>query len=480
MSSKYMMFTREELLLVAKSNPEALVDIIMALQEQVQALAKRVAELEQRLNKNSRNSSKPPSSDGPAKPRTKSLRKRSGKKPGGQKGHTGHTLTQVEQTDRVVTLPVTSCPCSADLSHEPVTGYDYRQVFELPQPKLEVTQYQGEIKTCPKCGQSVKASFPEMVNAPAQYGPRFRGLLVYLQNQQLIPPNRITQMMADIYGSSVSEATILDASRRTHDNLSPFETAVIEALCKSPILHADESGARTAGKLHWLHTASSESLTFYGIHEKRGTEALDHFNILPNFQGRLIHDFWKPYLTYDCDHGLCNAHHLRELTFLFEQQDQAWAKKMFDLLLDMNVFVGKQNEQLTPLQKEPWLKRYQDLVTKGWKANPMSPKPQKNKRGKLKKTKSQNLLARLDDHESSVLAFLHDINVPFTNNQAEQDIRMIKVRLKISGCFRTLQGAKQFARIRSYLSTARKQGRNILNAINAAINGQPFLPVTTP
>ncbi|MEA2014634.1 MAG: IS66 family transposase [Thermodesulfobacteriota bacterium] len=474
-----MMFTREGLLLVVKSNPEALVDIIMALQEQVQTLTKRVVELEQRLNKNSRNSSKPPSSDGPAKPRPKSLRKRSGKKPGGQKGHTGHTLQKVKQPDHVITLSTTCCSCSADLSHEPVSGYDCRQVFELPQPKLEVTEYRGEVKLCPKCGQSVKASFPEMVNAPVQYGPKFRGLLVYLHNQQLIPANRITQMMDDLYDAPVSEATILDASRRSHDNLAPFETVVIEALGNSPIIHADESGARTAGKLHWLHTASTESLTFYGVHEKRGTQAMDHFNILPNFRGRLIHDFWKPYLTYDCDHGLCNAHHLRELTFLFEQQNQAWAKTMFDLLLDMNGFVSKQKEQLTTEQKKPWLKQYRDILGEGWKANPLPKKPLKKKKGKPKKTKSQNLLVRLGDHESSVLAFLHDTNVPFTNNLAEQDIRMIKVRLKISGCFRTLQGAKQFARIRSYLSTARKQGRNILNAITDAINEQPFLPVTS-
>ena len=229
----------------------------------------------------------------------------------------------------------------------------------------------------------------------------------------------------------------------------------------------------------WLHTASTESLTFYGVHEKRGTEAMDHFNILPNFRGRLIHDFWKPYLTYDCDHGLCNAHHLRELTFLFEQQNQAWAKTMFDTPAGHELFCQQAKRTLTTEQKEPWLKRYRDILREGWKANPLPQKSRKKRKGKPKKTKSQNLLVRLGDHELSVLAFLHDISVPFTNNLAEQDIRMIKVRLKISGCFRTLQGAKQFARIRSYLSTARKQGRNILNAITAAINGQPFLPVTT-
>jgi len=471
-----MMFTREQLTAIATSQPEVLVEIIMALQEQVQSLLKRVEELEQKLKKNSRNSNNPPASDGLAKPKPKSLRKPSGKKSGGQKGHTGHTLEQVEQPDHILNIPVTSCLCHADLSHEPVTGYECRQVFELPEPKLEVTEYRGEIKTCPQCKAAVSASFPDMVNAPVQYGPKFRGMLVYLHNQQFIPFNRINQMMVDLYGAPVSEATILDASCRSHGNLAPFENAAINALVHSKIIHVDESGVRTAGKLHWLHSVSSQDLTFYGIHEKRGTEAMDHFTILPNFQGRLIHDFWKPYLTYNCTHGLCNAHHLRELTFLFEQQDQPWAKKMFYLLLEMNRFVGKQNEQLTPEQKDPWLRQYRGIIAEGWATNPLPQNPLKKKRGRPPKTKSQNLLLRLGDHESSALAFLHDRNVPFTNNLAEQDIRMIKVRQKISGCFRTLQGAKHFARIRSYISTARKQKRNIIESLTAAITGKAFLP----
>ncbi|MHC4687275.1 MAG: IS66 family transposase [Planctomycetota bacterium] len=458
-----MTFSREELIILARSNPEALVEIILALQEQWRG-------------KNSRNSNKPPSSDGPAKPKTKSLRKPSGKKPGGQKGHTGNTLKQVENPDHLVKIHVNSCSCHADLAKEPVIGYEHRQLFELPEPKLEVTEYQGEIKTCPECGIRNTASFPEQVKAPAQYGPRFRSLLVYLHNQQLIPLGRITQMMADLYSAPVSEATILDATRRCHDNLAPFEIAVKEALGNAPMLHVDESGVRSEGKLHWLHSASTETLTFYGVHEKRGGEAIDYFNILPDFRGRLIHDFWKPYLSYDCDHGLCNAHHLRELTFLFEQHEQGWAKKMFDLLLEMNDFVNKQNSQLTAKLKKPWLKKYRDIIVFGWDANPLPEAPRKKKRGRPKKTKAQNLLARLGDYESSVLAFLHDINVPFTNNLAEQDIRMIKLRLKISGCFRTLQGAKQFARIRSFLSTTRKQGCNILQSISQAITGQPFIP----
>ncbi len=475
-----MMFTRKQLLDIAKTNPEALVDIILALQQQVQILTQRVTQLEQQINKNSRNSSKPPSSDGLKKPKPKSLRKRSGKKCGGQKGHKGHNLQKVEEPDYIIPLSVTSCSCRADLSNVPVSRYDCRQVFELPEPKLEVIEYQSEMKICPGCGQTAKAPFPEGVNAPVQYGPRFRGMLVYMQNQHFIPAERLSRLVTDLYGTPVSVATILDASSRSYNNLAPFEESLVNALADSEVLHADESGVRTVKKLYWLHSAGTESLTFYGVHEKRGTAAMDHFNILPNFKGRLIHDFWKPYLSYGCDHGLCNAHHLRELTFLFEQQGQTWAKKMFDLLLDMNDFVGEQNKQLTPEQKEPWLKQYHEILSEGWENNPLPEKPPKKKRGRPAKTKTQNLLTRFSDFEESALAFLHDINVPFTNNLAEQDIRMIKVRLKISGCFRTVQGAEHFARIRSYFSTARKQGRNVLDSITDAFKGVPFLAAAYP
>lgn len=475
------MFTREELLVIAEVKPEALVDIILSLQEQVLSLTQRVSELEKQISKNSRNSSKPPSTDGPNKPtakkKTKSLRKKTGNKQGGQKGHKGHHLEKAKNPDYIIPLTPTSCPCGVNhLADVPVCGFDNRQVFELPAPKLEVFEYQNEIKICPGCGQPVKAPFPEGVNAPVQYGPRFRAMLVYMQNQHFLPADRLSKMVSDLYGTSVSTATILDASARSYTNLASFEESLVSALINSNVIHADESGVRTVKKLYWLHSASTDLLTFYGVHEKRGTLAMDDFKILPNFTGLLVHDFWKPYLKYDCKHGLCNAHHLRELVFLFEQEEQKWAKKMFDLLVDMNDFVKEQGEQLTSDQKEEWLSQYHKIIAEGWKENPLPKKPPKKKRGRPAKTKSQNLLTRFGEFENAVLAFLHDVNVPFTNNLAEQDIRMIKVRLKISGCFRTVKGAEHFARIRGYLSTARKQGRNVLDAITAAIKGTPFLP----
>ena len=472
------MFTRKQLLEISKTTPEALVDIILILQEQVQELTQRVTQLEDQIAKNSRNSGKPPSSDGLNKPKPKSLRKKTGKKQGGQKGHKGHNLEKAGNPDHIISIPVTSCSCCADLANVPVTNLDCRQVFEIPEPKLEVFEYQSEIKTCPECGKTNKGQFPEGVNSSVQYGSRFRGMLVYMQNQHFMPADRLSQMVSDLYGTSVSVATILDASSRIYYNLASFENDIIDALIDSEVVHVDESGVRTVKKLYWLHSASTEYLTFYGVHEKRGSLAMDHFEILPNFTGRLIHDFWKPYLKYDCNHGLCNAHHLRELTFLFEQQGQIWAKDMFELLLEMNFFVSKQNEQLTSEQTEPWVKRYREIISEGWDGNPLPKKPPlKKKRGRRAKTKAQNLLTRLCEFEDSVLAFLHDINVPFTNNLAEQDIRMIKVRQKISGCFRTVHGAEHFARIRSYLSTARKQKQNILDSIIAAIKGMPFHPI---
>jgi len=474
-NQKTDIYSRNDLEDIYKRVPNTLIDIILDLQEKNVLLLKRSEELEQRLRKNSRNSSKPPSSDGPGKPAPKSRRKKSGKKTGGQKGHTGHFLKKSENPDSVVTLKVCRCSCSADLSGQPAIGHNCRQVFELPQPGLEVTEYQSELKICPDCGSPVKAPFPQGVNAPVQYGPGFRSLLVYLQNQQLLPVNRISQIMADLFNAPVSEATILDASGRSYENLASFEEALKQTLSGVPVLHVDESGARTANKLHWLHTAGTDAFTFYGIHEKRGAEAMNHFDILPNFGGRIIHDFWKSYFTFDCTHGLCNAHILRELIFLHEQEHHIWAAQMHDLLLETRHFVNSQSGQLTEEQKAPWLERYREIIARGWLANPLKQKPFKT-RGRPKRSKAQNLLCRLGDYEDSVLAFLHDCQVPFTNNLAEQDIRMLKVRLKVSGCFRTLKGAKQFARIRSYLSTLRKQGRNILHNISNALIGQPFLP----
>jgi len=476
------MLTRKDLLGLATTHSEELVDLVLALQVQVHQLSHRVAELEARLNQTSQTSHKPPSSDGLRKPSPKPLRQKTGRQSGGQPGHPGTTLARVANSDHTILLPVTSCPCGAEgsLADQPVIDYECRQVFEVPQPTLDVTEYRAEIKRCPHCRTLVRASFPTTVKAPTQYGPRFLALLVYLHHQQLLPVKRISQLCADLFGQPVSEALVFHATETCHTQLEGCETQLVRHLQHAAVLTVDESGLRVHGKLHWIHTAGTDRFTFYGVHPKRGNVATDAFKILPHFTGHLVHDFWKPYLKYDCHHSLCNAHLLRELKFLLEEHHQHWAGDLSTVLCDMATFADTQTPRpthLTAAQKAPWLKRFRALVADGRHANPLpTPPDSPPKRGRLKQTKAQNLLDRLDQHEAWVLAFLHDRRVPFTNNQAEQDIRMIKVRQKISGGFRTLRGAQRFARIRSYLSTSRKQGLNLLQAITKALTDQPSLP----
>ena len=476
------MWTREQLLPLARKNPEALIDIILALQEQVQILQKRVAALEARLAQNSDNSSKPPSSDGYAKPAPKSLRKKSGLSSGGQSGHPGSTLPPAGKPDFIIIhrLKRCTCGCGVSLRRQPVLRHEKRQVFDLPPKMLLVTEHRIEVKLCPNTGREVSAAFPTGVNAPTQYGQRFSGCLVYFRVQQLIPLERISQLCRDIFGQSVSEATVQTAVADTYHKLAGFEARVVDRIAQALIAHADETGLRVASSLHWLHVVSTKTLTWYGVHKKRGGEAIAHFALLPRFAGRLIHDCLSAYFDLNCLHGLCNAHLLRELTFLHEVLHQRWAKRMLDLLLRMHRAVAASKSRAGPYaapQLAAWTKKYQSVLREGFAENPESPVPPGPRpRGRPKHTKAQNLLLRLRLHERSVLAFLHDFRVPFSNNQAEQDLRMMKVQQKISGAFRTLEGARTFARIRSYLSTSRKNERDVFQDIVAALAGQPFMP----
>jgi len=477
---------REEVEVIAATHPLALAELVLTLEEQIRALQQRVADLEGQLRQNSANSSKPPSSDGLAKPSPKSLRTRSGRKPGGQPGHPGQTLELVEVPDHVVELRLTTCSCGYQFhpEDEPRFPSDRRQVFELPEPKLHVTEYRAETKRCPCCGKTSCASFPPGVIAPTQYGQRFRAFLVYLHGQQHIPLQRTRRIGHDLFGHAVSEAVILGAVETCSDNLAAFEAAVCEQLARQAVLHADESGLRVAGKLHWLHCLSTDRLTFYAVHPKRGKEAMDSFGILPRFLGTLLHDAFSPYFRYLCAHALCNIHLVRELTFLHEELHQAWAGNLIRLLFKMRAVAQEhraRGTQLTPEEKAPLLQHFHNLLAQGRAANPATgPPPDPHQRGRRKQSKAQNLLDRLERHEAAVLAFLHDVQVPFSNNQAEQDIRMIKLQQKISGCFRTLLGALRFARIRSYLSTARKHALNPLHVLSLALSGQPFLPSSIP
>jgi transposase len=439
--------------------------------------------LQERLAITSRNSSKPPSQDGYLKPQPKSLRGKTGKKSGGQPGHPGTTLKPVDKPDYTKVHPLSICPCGCgtDLSAQPVLSYESRQVFDLPPQKLVVTEHRVEVKLCPVSRELVRTPWPAGITAPVQYGPAFLAWLVYMNTQHFIPLDRIGQMSFDQFGYYVSDNTILTAMQTTGRQLAPFTQAVEEQLAQEPVLNADESGLRVAGKLLWLHILSTPKLTWYGVHGKRGGEALDAFAILSKFMGRLVHDCWQPYFDLLCLHALCLAHILRELIFIHEECGQVWARKLTDLLLAMN---QKREEQKLHDSKFPpellheWHQQYRRVLQEGRMVNPpiTSMPNAPKKRGRKKQTKAQNLLDRLEKHENWILAFLHDFQIPFTNNQAEQDARMIKVKQKISGSFRTFEGAKLFTTIRSYISTARKQGRSVFQDLKSAIVGNPFIP----
>jgi transposase len=472
------LFTREELLPLARSHPEALVDIILALQERLEQLEQRVKELEAQLARNSSNSGKPPSSDGLSKPSPKSLRTPSGRQPGGQPGHPGQTLQRVKNPDHIQVHRLEACPqCRGHgLGREPALDYESRQVFDLPERPLAVTEHRAEIKCCPHCGQTVRAEFPAGVRAPVQYGPRFQSLMVYLNQQQLLPYDRLAQLCEDLFGQPLSVATLAAANERVYHQLDPFAQALAHQVPLAEVVHLDESGLRVAGALHWLHVASTATLTFYGAHPKRGVEAMEALGIVGACRQWVVHDHWKPYFAYaQCQHALCNEHLLRELKFLWEEEGQVWARQMSGLLLEFHRR-RQQHGEFNERQFKRALKRYRNVVRRGRYRHPrLAPE-----RGRCAQSKAANLLGRLEDFDWSILAFLWDGRVPFTNNQAEQDIRMIKVRQKISGCFRTLQGAQIFCRIRSYLSTSRKQGRNVWEAIQMAVIGRPFIPSAPP
>jgi len=490
------MLSREQALAIYHAGPEVVVRVLLemdarihALEQQVQELSarldvseKRVRDLEDQLAKNSRNSSKPPSTDGLKKPSPKSLRKKGQRNSGGQPGHMGHTLKMVEEPDHTEVHRVEECECChrSLADHEP-DSVEKRQVHDLPPRRLVVIEHQGEIKLC-ACGHLNKAAFPEGVGAPVQYGPHARAAAVYLNNYQFLPYERTCELLDDLLACPMSEGTLANIIAECHQRLEDPVARIKEQIAQAAVVHFDETGSRVEGKLWWLHTASTLKATYYAIHRKRGSEAFDAIGILPDFIGRAVHDFWKPYFGYSCLHGLCNAHHLRELIFVHEQHQQQWADRMIDCLLDIKDAVyraAQTTDRLPEKQIQAFEARYQQILDQGYAQNPLPPRPAnaKKKRGRRKKNKPRNLLERLDKHRQEVLAFLYDFNVPFENNLAERDIRMMKVQQKISGMFRTEEGAKAFCRIRSYISTARKNAVGAIDALACVFKGTLFTPI---
>ena len=463
--------SRENLLTFIQYQAEQ-IELLTAQNAVLQA---RIEKLEAQVAKNSSNSSKPPSSDGLKKPAPKSRREKGKRKPGGQAGHRGETLKLVEHPDEVVVHPLLNCPhCQDDLSAVTATELVRRQVFDMPPLRLQVTEHQAEVKQCPGCGWRSRAAFPEGVNAPAQYGPNVLAQAVYLHSYHLLPLARIREWFQDCLGQGPAEGSIQRALQQMADAVAPALDVIYEGLSRSAVVQCDETGLRIASALRWLHTVSTPALTYYTVHRKRGDEALLDAGVLPNCQGWALHDGFKPYFGFQTvRHALCNAHHLRELQFALEQYQAAWAQDMQTLLLEM-----KRQREAHDLSAETigqLEKRYDALVEAGLQAFPLQPRPP-NPRGRWAQHPVTNLLLRLRDHRDAVLAFLHHPEVPFDNNLAERDLRMMKVQQKISGCFRTWDGAECFVAIRTYLSTARKQGFPMLAAARCALLGQPFIP----
>jgi transposase len=480
----YQLPNDEEVRRAYQQGEEAVVELVRKLTDNFKLLAARMQALEDHLAKNSSNSGKPPSSDGYNKPAPKSLRKRHKRKSGGQPGHTGYTLKAVEHPDREEVHRVSHCHhCQRPLEEVEASGIEKRQVFDVPKVHMEVTEHKAEIKRCPDCGEISKADFPEGVTQPVQYGPEIKAQAVYFNQYQLLPLERTGEVFETLYGQALSEGTILEACQEVAEQVEPGNAAIKKHLTeKEETVNFDETGARVEGKLHWLHSASTALLTFYAMHTRRGQPAMDAIGILPGLKGRAIHDGWKSYFKYSILHGLCNAHHLRRLKFLEERYPQAWVTELADLLVVMKEAVDTARQvSLTCLTSEQLIAfehRYDHLVKQGLQANapPERPKDLPKKRGRIKQSQAKNLLDEFRNHKESVLAFMYDFKVPFDNNQAERDIRMMKVKQKISGCFRSKEGAYLFCQIRGYISTSRKNGQPVLDVLRLAIAGTPYLP----
>ncbi len=462
---------------------------VVALQAWAQALQAQVSEqqaelqrLRDQLAKDSHNSGKPPSSDGlKKKPNPKSLRQKGQRPLGGQPGHQGDTLKMVDEADQRVVHAATVCPhCQTDLQAVAATAYHRRQVFDLPPVRLAVTEHQAEVKQCPGCHQTVTGPFPADVTQPVQYGPRILAQASYLNHYHYLPLERTEEALTDLYGQAPSASVILAASQRvvagSQDALTRIKTQVQAAA----VAHFDESGLRVAGQTHWLHVASTPDLTHFHIAPQRGQAGMAAGEILPHFRGRAVHDHWSAYLTFaQSDHSFCNSHHLRELLFIHEQYEQPWADEMAHLLRSIQHEVQATPPPATRLPDERlayYAAEYDRLLAEGLAANPPPTDPPPKKRGRPKQSPPKNLLDRLQTHKAGVLTFMYDFQVPFDNNLAERDVRMIKLKQKVSGGFRTQNGASTFAAIRSYISTARKQGHNVLDVLYGALVGRPFMP----
>jgi transposase len=462
---------------------------VQELREKLTVAEAQIKHLVELLGQNSRNSSWPSSRDkGRQKPKPKSLRPQTERKAGGQEGHEGHTLEFNPNPDLIEPHRPAHCDhCQAPLPEEILASkVTKRQVFELPPLRYVTIEHQAETIICPCCGEATTAEFPADVTNPVQYGSQVKRLAVYLRNEQFIPYERERQMLADLFELPISTGSLQNFLETAAENVKPAIEAIKEAVKKAEVGHADETGFYINGKRCWLHTVSTSELTYYEPHQSRGKKATDAIGILPEFTGTLVHDNWATYFQYQLLlHALCNAHHLRELTALVENEQQQWAALMILCLLSAKQLVAEASQagetELSVEQLQRIHQMYDAIVAFGLEENPLPDEhPPPVKRGRRKKTKARNLVERFDKQQEAILRFVHDFKVPFDNNLAERDIRMMKVQQKISGSFRSWEGAEQFCSLRTYISTIRKQGLNVWEALGSLFNDDVLMPQLTP
>ena len=452
--------------------------VIEALRGQLAVAQAEIAELKRRLGLNSSNSSLPPSLDGPVKPAPKSLRGRTGKKSGGQTGHPGRTLSQVDTPDKtIVHAPVACEGCGSGLGDAPAVGVARRQVFEVPEPNVTVTEHQIVSRRC-GCGAVTAGQAPAGVQAPVQYGPRAQALIVYLVVGQFLAQQRAAEAMDDLFGLPVCDGTVAAVIACHAGRLDGFIDLVKTRLREAEVVNADETGLRVAGRTHWVHSTSTDKFSLISVHRRRGREGIDAHGVLNGYTGVIVHDAWRPYDCYrDAAHALCNSHLLRELQQVIDVCDEpgrAWAEQARHALLELNTLAaaaaetGRDVDPVRLAQLRSW---YTSAAATGITAN--------DHRSTKIAQRHHALARRMFDRVDDYLRFATDLRVPFTNNAAEREVRMVKLRQKISSCMRTLTGARHFTRIRSYLATARKHGITILDALNRLAQDQPWLPAAS-
>lgn len=452
--------------------------LVVELREANRVLTQRIAQLEARLGKNSQNSSKPPSSDAFTKPPPRSLRKKSGRRPGKQPGEPGARLESRPDPDEVkVHVPASCGSCGNNLADAPVVGDQRRQVFDLPPIELFAVEHRAQRRAC-SCGAVTTAPFPAQATAPVCYGPGVAALGAYLLGRQHLPVERAAEAMADCFGAPVSTGWLAGLLPTAADRLDEFTAAMRQQLAAAPVAHFDETGGRVAAKLWWIHVAATDTRTLYHRASGRGQNSMDVGGVLPAFAGVAVHDGLPAYRKYPVAHGLCAAHHLRELAGMAEATGQDWPTHMADLLVEIhkNVQTAKADGHtaLPARRLATYRRRYRQLVAEGQALNP--PPPRTGKRGRPKLGPAGSLLRRLDDYQDDVLRFATNFAVPFDNNQAERDIRMVKLQQKISGGWRSETGADAFLTVRSYLSTARKNHRGALDVLRELFAGTPWIP----